>query len=790
MRVTRSLEPAHSRSRAAGTAILPMAVPFIFCRTLAPAGRLCYNNLRNPIIHLEGAGGLFLRRVLVKYWITYISITLFTILAMVPIYLQTYDNVKTQQLRDTEVLLESRFAALSAEYNSMQHMVKSLQADRTFVLLSNWSGRADRINLYHYIKFQETLQQTVTPSNLALDVYVLFGDSPYVVSKRASAMTRADFYARELSYPAMDFAAWQDALWQEQRVVLPYQPVRYFQLFSTNAVTFLYYTGVSGDPSSVIAVVVDEAKLLGLLMTEEIRSDGLLRLELAGRDSGENIALYAYEADGIGAQSRLNYFGPIEGANGLKLTAAIHERVYAEATRNVRNTMLLYIGIALLVSLVLSGAYTINVYLPVRHTWAQMRREGLAPESEKSFHKLMSVSMAGLLTRKQDLEASLADISRKHRDQLMTNLLYGMAVPQREIDAVLGPLPMLRGPYVFLRLTIRPEKEAGTAAGTPADVTEVYDAMDRMLAAVFQQAYLPVAGRSAIIGLQNADIEAVCVRLEAIAASIHAAHACQAMFAVSRALEGVDALREGWAEASQLLRFADVAEGAILRMEQMHALFTRYDLIMFQPEILLSQVAQSDARALAAYIDTLLGQLTMLHFARPRRAEQLYYNISDACQAALRKYGLPDEAIPDYNAAQDILLTTEALREAIMAANGRIQMSRQEAQPKRETVLDYIRAHFTDPNLSLTELAEAFHYSEGYIYQIIKKQTGLSYADYVNGLRMERASNLLLESDLATVDVAQQSGFHTLNTFYKAFKKKYGMAPKAYREQAKKPPVP
>ena len=81
---------------------------------------------------------MFLKKVLIKYWATYISITLFTIALMFPIYLQTYDNVKDRQINDLRTLLQSRFDALVVEYNDMTRIVSDLKIDRNFVLISSW----------------------------------------------------------------------------------------------------------------------------------------------------------------------------------------------------------------------------------------------------------------------------------------------------------------------------------------------------------------------------------------------------------------------------------------------------------------------------------------------------------------------------------------------------------------------------------------------------------------------------------------------------------------------------
>ena len=96
-------------------------------------------------------------------------------------------------------------------------------------------------------------------------------------------------------------------------------------------------------------------------------------------------------------------------------------------------------------------------------------------------------------------------------------------------------------------------------------------------------------------------------------------------------------------------------------------------------------------------------------------------------------------------------------------------------------MLEYIKTHYTDPDISLTTLAATFFYSEGYIYQLIKKCTGLSYTDYLSGLRMEKAVTLLTETSLSANKVAEMCGFTNVNTFYKAFKKKYGVAPGQYK---------
>lgn len=722
---------------------------------------------------------MFLKKVLIKYWATYVSITLFTILLMFPIYLQTYDNVKDRQISDLRTLLQSRFDALVAEYNDMTRIVADLKTDRNFVLISNWADQPERINLYHYIQFQKSLAKSVLPNALILDAFVQFQRSDYVVSKRLQAVARADFYKNEFRYLGMDFDQFEDMLWNRRVPLLPAAPVRFFQTLHARALTFLFYPGRTDAPCAVIGLVVNEKSLLDRLLTGELRKYGTLRLSGAGGETWT-----AFSAMDAGP---FNTFLFEDDMTGIALEVSVHERAFMDSTRAVRNMILTYVGIAMLASVFLSLAYTVNVYRPVRSYYAQLLAEGLAPPNEKNFHQLLNVSLTGLLTRKRDLERALEDINARHRAHLITNIFHRLPVTAREMDAYVAGLPVLQADYAVIRFQLRPTQSDEGVGLSLSDVSQVYDALHGTLRQAFgKDHFLLPAQRSALIALDDGGLDALCGTLAGIVEHLRTEHACAPVFAVSSPCQGADALHGGYAEATQVLRFSSMFDQPVMRMDQLGALSSRYDIVLFQPEILLGQLMLTDTRSLEAHMDALLEQLAHLHFARPRRAAQLYYNIVDTCAAALHKHGLP--ALPDeeYDANQEISVTMDALRRTMLEVNRSIRSSRAETPARRDTVLDYVKANFRNPNLSLTEIAQAFFYSEGYIYQIVKKQTGLSYIDYLNALRMECATGLICDTDLSSAEIAEQSGYATLNTFYKAFKKKYGVSPKLFREQHRK----
>ena len=96
-------------------------------------------------------------------------------------------------------------------------------------------------------------------------------------------------------------------------------------------------------------------------------------------------------------------------------------------------------------------------------------------------------------------------------------------------------------------------------------------------------------------------------------------------------------------------------------------------------------------------------------------------------------------------------------------------------------IIRYIGEHYADREMCLSFLAQKFSLSEAYISRIIKTNTGVTYAEYVETMRMKKAVELLITTRLRIDEVASAVGYES-NTFFKAFKRHYNITPSAYRE--------
>ena len=91
-----------------------------------------------------------------------------------------------------------------------------------------------------------------------------------------------------------------------------------------------------------------------------------------------------------------------------------------------------------------------------------------------------------------------------------------------------------------------------------------------------------------------------------------------------------------------------------------------------------------------------------------------------------------------------------------------------------DDISDYIRQHYMDADLSLTSVAGQFHVSESYLSSTFKMQTGTNFFTYVENMRMDRAKELLRQTNLKISDISTQVGYASVNSFCRAFKRSTG----------------
>lgn len=98
-----------------------------------------------------------------------------------------------------------------------------------------------------------------------------------------------------------------------------------------------------------------------------------------------------------------------------------------------------------------------------------------------------------------------------------------------------------------------------------------------------------------------------------------------------------------------------------------------------------------------------------------------------------------------------------------------------------ESISSYINENLTK-DLSVSTLCRRFNISKNYLYSRFHTFFNCTVNDYVNSKRIERAKEILLNTNIPISDVAEECGIYNHTYFCRLFKRKTGISPAAYRK--------
>lgn len=146
-------------------------------------------------------------------------------------------------------------------------------------------------------------------------------------------------------------------------------------------------------------------------------------------------------------------------------------------------------------------------------------------------------------------------------------------------------------------------------------------------------------------------------------------------------------------------------------------------------------------------------------------AEQFYENFTlhaDLCSSALQLFTYLSRVI-----SESVYVVIEDRKQA-------------DIKPIR-TAKQYIQQNYMNP-ISLKEVSAVVGFNDSYFSSLFKKESGQNFLEYLSEVRMNKAKELLKETDLSIAVICQKVGYIDLKHFTKCFKKYSGLKPNEFRK--------
>lgn len=106
----------------------------------------------------------------------------------------------------------------------------------------------------------------------------------------------------------------------------------------------------------------------------------------------------------------------------------------------------------------------------------------------------------------------------------------------------------------------------------------------------------------------------------------------------------------------------------------------------------------------------------------------------------------------------------------------------QDIDPRISKLCAYMQANL-DKKLMLPDLAQYLYISESHLRLLFRKTMGIAPTDYLRELRLQRAKDLLVNTPYSLKEIAELSGFQTLNHFSRMFRSYESISATEYRKR-------
>lgn len=151
-----------------------------------------------------------------------------------------------------------------------------------------------------------------------------------------------------------------------------------------------------------------------------------------------------------------------------------------------------------------------------------------------------------------------------------------------------------------------------------------------------------------------------------------------------------------------------------------------------------------------------------------------------------------DQVIPEINHIEDLLMnikTVEQIREQTERILAGTLAFRDGQTSSRYVAMiqqakEYIDNHYMDPNISLNEVSAQVYLSPSHFSVVFSQETGETFKEYLTGIRIKKAKELLRTTTLKSCEISLQIGYNDPHYFSYVFRKNIGLSPTEFRLQA------
>ncbi|MFS0726590.1 helix-turn-helix domain-containing protein [Paenibacillus sp. 1P07SE] len=727
---------------------------------------------------------------MIRFFVPYVVYLLCALLVGWFMYAQTTDMIEKQMEETNMIVLEQSRTILDMRLQELGAIATQLEMNAKVSHFASIRHPYEGGNTFKIVEMRKQLYEYRVTNQFLLTYYLLFDLSDLAVNKTLSE-SLPSFYKHNVTYTDFTYQEWRQQMMGDfrQHQVLPASEVR-MDGKVRSVLTYIHSLGLPPVPSGAAVILIDNQEVQHLLRGLELSHEGWAYIaDESGQlisyiSEGGDVMPALVELEGSEGVSKLE-IGEREmmvthttsSYNGWQYVAVQPMHIVLEKVNYVKKITMIIAALFLAAGLAAAVVMAYRHEKPVR--LLTLHHEALRRKVEERMPFLREAFVEHLLKGQFATETEIQVMAEHTGVKLRNdwNVVVLIQLRHEEGMANQKSLKQREVSRVWLRETI---------AVVFGEELCVHDIGDNIIAVILSGG-LPLGSP-----LQDFVGEAL-KKVQEEMTEYFDLHPYIAVGTLQHSLQGIS---RSYEQAKFALNYnLWHLDNGIVWYDELPKERHKYYFPGDTEQRVLTFMKSGETDALKSLLEELRTE-NFVQRALTLRMQQLLISNMIGSLLKLPEIVHGEGVAGTERSLESFLEPVESLEESRIAFEKLAEMflavAEISAERKKqgnsaliEGIIVYVQEEYTDPEISLKSVSDRFRISESYLSRFFKEHIGLPFSEYVEKLRMERAKYLLLHTEMSVSDIVQESGYHSSNTFGRAFKRSYGLSATAFRNSEK-----
>lgn len=709
-------------------------------------------------------------------------------------------------------MLEQSRSALEGRLEDIQRLMLQISADHTLTDCAVASDSGRPLDYYQIWQCIRALNDYTAANDYIAQAFMILRQRRVLVST-TSFIDLEDRYGSSVSFKGIDYGAFK------KQYVERFHSGSFVRLEMSDdkakdldAIAYVksFPDYVTENFYGNIVIFIDNGKIKDLLGFNKLTADssafildGSNRVLAAttGSPAPRDLAKLIGDKSRGSAKAKIgekNYIVSfiVSPDTGFKYASVFPDRQVMSQAYYVKNMLLIVLFSAIVLGLALSLLLVRSNTKPLYEIVDMLRGFSPNPEAEdENEYEHIESAVNELLRSNRGLRDMTHEQKDAIRDDTFRILLLGGFEDEGEAKGIAQRLGLGLEAELYQAALIQINK-AGEAfdEGRLVNSRLLMDECARRLGEALGERFSPYRlSESSLVVLfrltsdnEAATLEEANSLLSGMSEGLAAAYGLSLNIGIGTAYRRLTEVCLSFRESKTAAEFSNSSQyGGIVRYDELPAENGMYSYPIDDEQRLFDFLKSGNAEQIERKLDELLEENLHRRKLRGEILEQLFYAMKGTLtRAALLSadLGIREEVRGLKWRESDGERGFKDIRRTFSSLAGRLKPKKSDhAEKIVEGVKAYLAEAYSDSNLSLSLAASKFGISDVYLSTLFKARTGENFNAYLEGLRQRSAKKLLIDTDLPGIDIALSVGYHSAESFRRAFKRNEGISPSEYR---------